>query len=73
VRENRKRQIVDEELDTCRCLPENLERIVSNRETLIEHLSHCIKKGGLGRRPGVGIGCESNSPIVVDRGSKGEG
>jgi len=72
VRQNRKRKIVDEEFDTCRCLPENLERIVSNRETLIEFLGHCIKKGGVSRRRGVGIGCESNSPIAIDGGSKGE-
>jgi len=45
MRENRKRKIVDKEFDTCRCLPENLERIVSNRETLIEFVSYCIKKG----------------------------
>jgi len=64
---------MDEELHTCRCLPENLERIVSNRKTLIEFLSQCIKKGGVSRRRGVGIGCESNSPIVIDGGSKGEG
>jgi len=36
---------MDEEFDTWRCLPENLDRIVSNRETLIEFLDHCIKKG----------------------------
>jgi len=63
---------VDEEFDTCRCLPENVERIVSNQETLIEFLGHCIKKGGVSRRRGVGIGCESNSPIAIDRGHKGE-
>jgi len=64
---------MDEELHTCRCLPENLERIVSNRETLVELLSHCIKEGGVSRRRGAGIGCEGNSPIAINRGSKGEG
>jgi len=64
---------VDEEFDTCRSLPENLERIVSNRETLIEFLRHCIKNGGVSRRRSVGIGYEGNSPIAVDGGSKGEG
>jgi len=64
---------MDEEFDTCRFLPENLERIVSNRETLIEFLGHCITTGGISRRRGVGIGCESNSPIAIDGGSKGEG
>jgi len=73
VRENRKREIVDQKLHTCGCFPENLERIVTNREALIELLSHCIKKGGVGRRRGVGVGRESNSPIAIDRGSKGEG
>jgi len=64
---------MDEEFDTCRCLPENLERIVPNRKTLIEFLSHCIKEGAVCGRRGVGIGCESNSPIAIDGGSKGEG
>ena len=64
---------MDEELDTCRCLAENLEWIVSNWETLIELVSHCLEKRGVSRRRGVGIGSESNSPIAVDRGSKGEG
>jgi len=72
VRENRERKIVDEELDTCRCFSKNLEWVVSNRETLIELLSQCVKKRGISRRLGVGIGCESNSPIAIDRGSKGE-
>ena len=71
MQENRKRKIVDEKLHTCGCLPENLERIVSNWDSLIELLSHCIKKGGVSRRRGVGIGCESNSPIAIVRGSKG--
>jgi len=66
VRENRKRKIMEEEFNTCRCLAENLERIVSNRKTLIEFPSHCIKKEGVSRRRGVGIGCESNSPLAID-------
>jgi len=65
--------MVNEELDTCRCLPENLKWIISNRETLIELLSHCIKKRGVSRRRGVGVGCGSNSTIAIDCGSKGEG
>ena len=31
------------------------------------------KQRGVSRRRGVGIGCESNSPMAVDRGSKGAG
>ena len=50
---NRERKVVNEELDTCRCLSENLIWIISNRETLIELLSHCIKKRGVSRRQGV--------------------
>ena len=73
MRENRKRKIVDEKLHTCGCFPENLEMIVANRETLIEFLSHCIKEGGVIGRQGVGIGYESNSPVAIDGGSKGEG
>jgi len=73
VRENSKRKIINEEFNTCRCLPENLERIVSNRKTLIEFLGHYIKKGGVSRRRGVGIGCDSNSHIAIDGGSQGEG
>jgi len=64
---------MDEEFDTCGFLPENLERMVSNRTTLIEFLSQSINKGGVSRRWGVGIGCESNSPIAIDGVSKGEG
>ena len=64
---------MDEKLHTCGCFPENLERIVANREALIELLSHCIKNGQVGRRQGVGVGRESNSPIAIDRGSEGEG
>jgi len=63
VRQNRKRKIVNEELDTCRCLPDNLKWIISNRETLIEPLSHFIKESRVSRRRGVGIGCDSNSPL----------
>ena len=73
MRENRKRKIVDEKLHTCGCYPENLEGIVAHRETLIEFLSHCIKEGGVSGRRGVGISCDSNSPVAVDGGSKGEG
>jgi len=69
VQENRKRKIVDEELDTCRCLPENLEWSVSNRETLVELFSYCIKKRGVSGRRGIGIPGESNSPIAINRGS----
>jgi len=72
VRENGTREIVDEEHNTCRCRPENLERIVSNKETLIELLGHCIKERGVSGRQGVEICYVSNSPIAIDRGSKGD-
>jgi len=64
VRENRKTKIVDEKLHTSGWFPENLERIVANREALIELLSPGIKKGRVSRRRGVGIGRESYSPIA---------
>ena len=64
---------MNEEFDTRRWLPKNLEGIISNRETLIELSSHGIKEGGVGRRRGVWVGCESNSPIAINRGSKGQG
>jgi len=47
---------VNEELDTCRCLPNNLKWIISNKVTLIELLSQCIKKWGPSRRRGVWFG-----------------
>ena len=70
--ENRERKIVDEKLHTCGRFPKNLERIVTNREALIELLSHCVKERRVSGRRGVGIGCESDSPIAIDRGSKGK-
>jgi len=75
VRENGKRKIVDEELDTCRCLPENLERIVSNRDTLIQLPRHCIKKWGVSRRLGVGLAVRVTAPLrlteaVSERGKE---
>jgi len=66
VRKNRERKIVNVEIDTCRCLSENLKWIISNRETLIELFTHCIKERGVSRRRGVGVGCESNSTIAID-------
>jgi len=63
---NTERKIVYEELNTSRCLPENLQWIISNRETLIELLSHCVKNRRVSRGRGVGVGCESNSTIAID-------
>jgi len=57
---------MNEELDSCRCLSENLKWIICNLEALIELFSHCIKIMGVSRRWGVGVGCESNSTIAID-------
>jgi len=61
---------MNEEFDTCRCLPKDQEWIISNRETLIEVLGHSIKKRGVSRRRGVGVGSKSDSAIAINRGSK---
>jgi len=66
VRKNGERRIVNEELDTCWCLPKNLKWIIPNMETVIKRLSHCIKKRGVSRRRGVWVGSESNSMIAID-------
>ena len=70
VWKNRKWEIVNEEFDTCRCLPKDQERIISKRETLIELLGHCIKKWGVSGRRGVGVGSKSDSALAINRGSK---
>jgi len=57
---------VDEEFDTCRCLPKNLKQVIPNRKTLIELLSHGIEKWGVRRRRGVWVSCESNSTIAIN-------
>jgi len=57
---------VDEDFDTGRCLPKNLKRVIPNRETLIQLLSHGIKKRGVRRRWGIWVSCESNSTIAIN-------
>jgi len=57
---------VDEEFDTCGCLPKNLKRVIPNRETLVELLSHGIEERRVRRRWGVRVGCESNSTIAIN-------
>ena len=52
---------MDEEFNTCGCLPKNLKRVIPNRETLVELLRHGIEERGVRRRWGVRVGCESNS------------
>jgi len=36
---------MNEEFDTCGCLPKNVKWVIPNRETLIELLSQGIEKG----------------------------
>jgi len=62
---------MNEVFDTCRCLPKDQEWIISNWEALVELLGHSIKKQGVSRRQGVGVGSKSDSAIAINRGSKG--
>jgi len=62
---------MDEEFDTCVCLSEDLKRIVSNQEALIELLCHCIKKWRVSREGGIWVGGQSDSTIAVDGSGEG--
>jgi len=54
---------VNEEFDTCRCLPETVIWIISNMQTLIKLLRHCIKQRGVSRRRGVGLAVRVKAPL----------
>jgi len=61
---------MNEEFDTCTCLPNDQDWIISNLETLVELLGHSIKKRGVRIRRGVGVGSKSDSAIAINRGGK---